>query len=220
MSDDVRQPEANGGLHGLLFAGLLVGASLIPVFQVWPVPWVLALAGYFALAGSLPALKATRPRLRFGRISGRTIAATVVIAFLSWLVLTTFNRLARPDMSAYRTLLPIQAMGGVLSAGILFSLLNAVLEELAFRYVFYEAIAAERGPVLAVLATAVIFGIGHLHGFPPGPTGTVLAGIYGLALGWLRLFTGGIGLPVAAHVIADATIFHLVASSGIWDGQP
>ena len=30
-----------------------------------------------------------------------------------------------------------------------------------------------------------------------------------------KLFTGGIGLPVVAHIAADATIFTIVAHSGV-----
>ena len=38
--------------------------------------------------------------------------------------------------------------------------------------------------------------------------GAQLAGTYGLALGWLRVFTGGLGLPGLTHITADATIFN------------
>jgi uncharacterized protein len=49
----------------------------------------------------------------------------------------------------------------------------------------------------------------------PGLLGAVLAGIYGISLGWLRAFSGGIGLPLLAHIAADATIFTIIASSGV-----
>ncbi len=49
----------------------------------------------------------------------------------------------------------------------------------------------------------------------PVPLGALLAGLYGLALGWLRVVTGGIGLPVIAHIAADATIFTIAARSGL-----
>jgi hypothetical protein len=42
----------------------------------------------------------------------------------------------------------------------------------------------------------------------------VLAGIYGLCLGWLRVFSGGLGLPVIAHIAADATIFTIIGRAG------
>ena len=67
---------------------------------------------------------------------------------------------------------------------------------------------------VALGGTTVLFGLGHLHGYPPGPLGAVLAGLFGLALGLLRLRTGGLGLAIAVHVSADATIFGLLWSSG------
>jgi hypothetical protein len=32
---------------------------------------------------------------------------------------------------------------------------------------------------------------------------------------WLRVFTGGLGLPVLAHIVADATIFLIVVRAGL-----
>src|ERR1700733_6478234 len=49
--------------------------------------------------------------------------------------------------------------------------------------------------------------LGHLHGYPPGPLGAVLAGIFGMALGLLRLWTGGVGLTILVHICAGGTIF-------------
>ena len=65
--------------------------------------------------------------------------------------------------------------------------------------------------------TAALFGLGHLHGYPPGPLGAVLAGLYGVALGLLRWWAGGLGLAVACHVSADATIFIPPASVSAMD---
>jgi len=42
----------------------------------------------------------------------------------------------------------------------------------------------------------------------------VLAGLFGFALGMLRWWTGGLGLAIAVHICADATIFSLLASAG------
>lgn len=210
------QPTGAGGSHGLIFAGLLIGASAIPSLQVWPVPWVAAIGAYFGLVALVPSLKTTAGRMQFGRLTPATLSATVVIAISSWVVLTAFQKIAQPDLSNYSGLLPVRAMGGIVSAGIIFSVLNALLEEIAFRVVLFEAVERERGTRVAVVVTAALFGLGHLHGYPPGVPGALLAGVFGLALGWLRAFTGGIGLPVAAHIAADATIFTIVAGSGAW----
>jgi hypothetical protein len=40
----------------------------------------------------------------------------------------------------------------------------------------------------------------------------VLASIYGLMLGMLRTWAGGLAAPVIAHIFADATIFAIVAN--------
>jgi hypothetical protein len=41
-----------------------------------------------------------------------------------------------------------------------------------------------------------------------------LAGGYGVALGLLRWWTGGLGVILACHVTADATIIAILASTG------
>jgi hypothetical protein len=45
-----------------------------------------------------------------------------------------------------------------------------------------------------------------------------LAGLYGLALGLLRWRAGGLGLAVACHISADATIFYLLVSDSASGG--
>ncbi len=102
----------------------------------------------------------------------------------------------------------------LLFAGICFSAANATLEELIFRGLLWEAAAAEWNVGIALAATTILFGVGHLHGYPPGPLGAALAGIFGLALGLLRWWTGGLGLAIAVHVCADATIFGVLSWSG------
>jgi membrane protease YdiL (CAAX protease family) len=106
--------------------------------------------------------------------------------------------------------LPVVAFGNLLFAGVCFSATNAALEELIFRGVLWEVAAAEWNAGVALGATTFLFGLGHLHGYPPGPLGAVLAGIFGLSLGLLRWWTGGLGLAIAVHVCADATIFGLL----------
>jgi membrane protease YdiL (CAAX protease family) len=80
--------------------------------------------------------------------------------------------------------------------------------------VLYEAFLADWGPAVAILGTAVCFGLGHMRGYPPGPLGAVLAGGYGLALGLLRWRSGGLALSIGCHICADATIFAILASAG------
>jgi membrane protease YdiL (CAAX protease family) len=47
-------------------------------------------------------------------------------------------------------------------------------------------------------------------GFPAGAEGVALSFLYGLALGVIRLMTGGLWVAVIAHVATNATIAALV----------
>jgi membrane protease YdiL (CAAX protease family) len=140
--------------------------------------------------------------------------AAGVLAAISSGTLIWFHMAAQPDARPLASRIPMRAMGGVWSAGLIFSVLNASFEEWTFRVVLYDAVKAWWGKWSALLATAVLFGAGHLAGYPPGIVGAVLAGFYGLALGWVRMETGGIGLPLAAHIVADATIFSILVRAG------
>ena len=117
-------------------------------------------------------------------------------------------------MSALGAALPVGALGGVAAAGIIFAVLNATLEEMVFRGVLFDAFSARWGLPAAVGGTAVLFGLAHLNGYPPGAVGACLAGVYGVALGLLRARVGGLALPVLAHVAADATIYGILVRAG------
>ncbi len=99
-------------------------------------------------------------------------------------------------------------------AGCCFSIGNAVLEEVAFRGILFDALAGEWNAAVAVVVTALVFGFIHQAGYPPGSLGAVLAGLYGVALGVLRVWTGGLLVPMFCHVFADATIFGILVSTG------
>jgi uncharacterized protein len=55
-----------------------------------------------------------------------------------------------------------------------------------------------------------------MHGYPPGPLGAVLATIFAVCLGWLRVFSRGLALPIFAHIAADATIYIILARNGVF----
>jgi membrane protease YdiL (CAAX protease family) len=203
-----------GGMHGMVFVVLAAAASFVPAFHLWPFLWLAAIAAYAVVVAAVPALRASFRPLRFGHASKPSVAATGILAVGSCLVLVAFQVLMHPDLRDRANLLPTTGLGGLLAAGMIFATLNALLEEVVFRGILFDAVESQWGAWVAVIATAGIFGFGHMRGYPPGPSGAVLAGIYGFCLGGLRAFTGGIGLPVIAHIAADATIFTLVACSG------
>jgi uncharacterized protein len=106
-------------------------------------------------------------------------------------------------------------IGSVTLAGVCFAVMNALLEEIAFRGVLYNSLESAWGWAVAIVGTGVIFGAFHGAGYPPGVLGGVLAGIYGIMLGWLRWRSGGLAAPVVAHVFADATIFVILAQAPV-----
>lgn len=188
----------------------------IPAASSWPTLWVVPLAAYLLVVAAIPILRRSFRIWRFGKVTPKAAVAAVILAVLSSAVLVAFHYYLKPDLSRYAGRLPIEAMGGVVLAGFVFALVNAAFEEIFFRGILFGAIEPDWGNTAAILVTATVFGYGHMEGYPPGIVGGILAGVYGVALGVLRAYTGGIGLGLLAHVAADATIYTLVARSGTW----
>jgi hypothetical protein len=203
--------KQDGAVHGTVFL-LALGAIAIGLSPLrWPWYLLLPLLAYAVVVLAWPRLRRTAPRLAIGRFDGWPLAAAVALSVATSIVLVAYQALARPDVADLAAGLPVAAFRNLLFAGVCFSAANAALEELIFRGVLWEVAAAEWNVAVALGATAALFGLGHLHGYPPGPLGVVLAGLFGLALGLLRWWTGGLGLAIAVHVCADATIFGLLS---------
>jgi membrane protease YdiL (CAAX protease family) len=206
--------KREGAVHGVIFLAAVGAVAIVLPQPAWPWRLLLPLLAYAAIVLAWPRLRRTVPRPAVGRLVGWPLAAAVALGIVTTAVLMAFQSLEHPDASTLAARLPVAAFGNLLLAGVCFSAANAALEELVFRYVLWEVAAAEWNVGVALGGTTVLFGLGHLHGYPPGPLGAVLAGLFGLALGLLRLWTGGLGLAIAVHVCADATIFGLLWSSG------
>jgi hypothetical protein len=126
----------------------------------------------------------------------------------------------RPDVSGISVSLPHAVFGNVLIAWLGFSVINATLEEIAFRGVLFGAAAEAWNVTTALIVTSVLFAVGHLGGYPPGVKGVLLAGFYGFALGYLRVWAGGLALPILCHICADATVFAILSGLPVlgWRG--
>ena len=198
--------------HGMLFVALFGLSWLNPGFRSWPWFWLVPLASYFTLASLIPALRRTLAGPRNGKTTLRTGIATVAIIALASTTLLLYHWMAHPNVQSLRDALPIEPQIGLLLAGAIFALINATCEELVFRGILFDALESEWETRFAVGATAVLFGLGHLHGYPPGWIGVGLAGIYGIMLGVLRVQTGGLSLPIIAHIAADATIYGILTN--------
>jgi len=201
----------HGGVYLAFLPLLAIGP---PILLTWPWVWLAPLAGYFLVVAILPPLRRTFGWLRFGTIRWVSAAVAGAIIVLTSAVLVLYQVIARPDVSALGASLPVAQLGGVVTAGIVFAVLNATLEELVFRGVLFDAIESQWSWLTAVAVTAILFGLGHRTGYPPGLVGVFLAGLYGFALGLLRVWVGGLALPILAHIAADATIYGLLVHSG------
>jgi membrane protease YdiL (CAAX protease family) len=207
----------DGAIHGAVYLTALTVALIAMSPLRWPWYLVLPLLAYVIVVVAWPRLRRTAPRLALGRMVGWPLAVALVLAITTVVALLGFQALARPEVAGLAAGLPVAAFGSLLVAGVCFSTTNAVLEELIFRGVLWEATAAEWNRGVALGATTILFGLGHVHGYPPGPLGAVLAGVFGMALGLLRLWTGGLGLAILVHICADATIFTILFRSGAFE---
>jgi membrane protease YdiL (CAAX protease family) len=84
----------------------------------------------------------------------------------------------------------------------------AVAEEWVFRGGLFDALARARGAVVAALVCAMLFAAVHvpLYGLRALPL-DVGAGLW---LGGLRMLTGGVAAPAAAHAVADCGVWLLL----------
>jgi uncharacterized protein len=196
----------------LFLAALAVGC-LVPALGVWPLYLLIPIAGYLVLEACLQPLRRSFPGFPIGHVNRLTAIASFVIIGVSSAVLVGYHVVVAPDVRPLAERLPFAGWGSLILAGVCFSVANAVLEEIAFRGVLFDALSAEWGGPVAVAATSLIFGFGHQAGYPPGALGAVLAGLYGVALGFLRLWSGGLLASTFCHVFADATIFGILVYS-------
>ena len=200
-------------LHGLVLVVSFLPLALLDAdLLVWPVPIAGPLVLYALIVAGVAPLRRTCSWLRPGRVSSGAALFTALLAVISSAVLIGYDVLFNPDLAHLDRYAPLDFAGDLLVSGIIFSIGNAFLEEAVFRGILFQAMEARMSWALAVLMTSILFGWGHAGGYPPGALGACLAGVYGLALGCLRHVSGGLLLPVAAHAVADATIFALRAT--------
>jgi uncharacterized protein len=193
--------------HAILLLVLFFLPAAFPPLQRWPWHFLAPLLAYGAIVFVIPPLRRHPPALGVGRLRSGTVLATAGITLLTVATLLAFDRIVRPDLSRLVLHFPAWFATRLVVACVTFALLNALMEEAIFRAVLFDGLIARLGVPLALVAQAVAFGLAHRHGYPPGHAGTVLAGAFGLALGILRLRSGGLLLPYVPHVAADVTIF-------------
>lgn len=197
-------------LHGGLLLLLMPLPAFAPALTHWPWYLLAPLLGYAAVVGAVPALRRSVGWVKLGRFDGITIALIVAVMVVTSAVLVLWDLFVHPDVSNLAGQLPRWEGAPWLWACLLFAVVNALLEEIVWRGIFMDALASQLGDGWAVVAQAALFGWAHAQGYPSGAIGVVLAGIYGLLLGWLRQRSQGLAASFLAHIGADATIYALV----------
>jgi membrane protease YdiL (CAAX protease family) len=204
---DANSRAAHGGLL-VLAVGLL---TLVPGMRTWPLHLLAPLLVYFLLVALIPPLRRTFRWLTVGRLSLPVLACTAAVVVVSSAALVVFQYAVAPDLRDLRAAAPAWAYQAFIPFLIVFSLVNALLEELIFRGAVLDALESQIGLAWALPVQAAVFGYGHmLGGYPPTPLGAVLAGVYGVMLGLLKVYSRGLAAPFLAHIFADATIVLMV----------
>src|SRR5437899_3977224 len=198
-------------IHLAILLWSLTLFSVIPGTRRWPWVFLVPVLLYWALVQSFRPLRLTAAWLRVGHptlpmwIAAATVAVGSAVSLLLWF------KLARPDVSWQRGLIPTWSPGKLVLLSLGFALFNAAVEEMIWRGVIFDALERTGMPLaLVVLMQAVSFGVVHLHGFPSGSAGILLASAYGAILGLLRAKTRGLLVPFVTHAVTDSSIFGIL----------
>ncbi len=143
-------------------------------------------------------------------ISGKSSwnrVGTVLTVILS---LGTFSFLA---VSMHPALAALPGVLSILPFVLLFSITNALGEEISYRLAILAPVADVVPPGHAVLMTAAYFGLAHYYGIPSGSLGVVMAGFLGWLAGRSILDTKGVAWAFAMHVVQDVWIFWFMAAT-------
>lgn len=151
--------------------------------------------------------------LKGGSLTREVGALMAVSVLSSAIALNVWFFTVRPDIhDLIEQYLPDWPLLFLVLGGLAFSILNAAVEELAYRGVLMDALDKSIGVgMLSLSGQATAFGLLHINGFPRGWTGVILAFIFGMLMGWVRRRSGGFLAPWIAHIATDIVIVFMVA---------
>jgi len=177
--------------------------------QLW---LALGLAAYAVVGLRVGRFRGELSWLRVGTFSREVVALTLATVLLAAVALVMWFQTVRPDISdIIEMFVPKWDLPWLILGGLLFSMVNAAVEEGAYRGVIMQALDRSIGiNAISILGQAAAFGILHIHGFPRGWVGVALASVFGLAMGLIRRRSNGMLTPWIAHVCADIVIVAIV----------
>jgi uncharacterized protein len=194
-----------------IFCAICLGLDLsgLPYFQV---TLGLGLVCYAGLVRGVPWLRGTATWARWGSFDATVGFLSIAAWFLATAALLSWYLLLRPNIAdIVEAFVPALPLGLLIAGGLIFSMVNAAVEEGVYRGVILHALDSSLGAAFAaLLLQALAFGAIHIRGFPRGWVGVGLACIYGLLMGVIRRRAGGMFAPWIAHVFTDVVIAGIV----------
>ncbi|MBN2224031.1 MAG: CPBP family intramembrane metalloprotease [Deltaproteobacteria bacterium] len=141
-------------------------------------------------------------------VTPRLVIGAVAVVAVSSAALVAWYLIMDPDITVFTEFIPARPLYQLLVGGLAFALLNGVVEEVIFRGILWDGIKAlVPAPWVLLTVQALFFGTAHFWGVPNGIVGAVMATIYGLMLGIIRLRADGLLMAIITHVFADIVIF-------------
>lgn len=188
---------------------ILCVAIGVPFSQIW---LGVGLIVYVILCRKSKNLRANISWLTVGLVNREVSRPAIVFGVLAAIALILWFLALTPDINdLIEKFLPKWHIVFILIGGLLFSMLNAAVEEGAFRGVILQGLDKSFGPGrLSIAIQAAAFGVFHINGFPRGWLGVLLAGIYGVFMGEVRRRASGMLAPWISHVFIDIVILCIV----------
>jgi hypothetical protein len=208
----------------LFFLAITAAPLISSLFRDWPFRLLIPLSAYVLIAILVPKLRRTLVWHRPGYLGKDTVVLVAAAAAVSGIALYCWEHALHPDLSRHLAYIPPVPFRFYPFLGLGFAVLNAALEEAAFRGIVMQSTDSAFGPgVLSLLLQAGLFGAMHfLQGFPRGAWGFGMAFVFGIMLGHIRRKSRGMLAPWLAHVCADLVVFAILANVmlGRMQGSP
>lgn len=194
---------------GLFCVICMVFASFGLPSQIW---FALGLGAYFTICKSVQWLHGTLVWLKAGTFTRDVALLTIASALLAAISLIVWFLSIQPNINdLIEAFVPKWNIALLVLGGLMFSIVNAAVEEGAYRGVIMAALDKSVGSGVApILLQAAAFGTLHINGFPRGWIGVGLASVFGLLMSLIRRRSQGMLAPWAAHVCIDIVIAGIV----------
>lgn len=194
-------------VHSLFWPVFLISLLVFP----WPLSFILPIIIYLSVIIFTDKSEYRIHWLKAGSLNRNTIMIMIPTILLSSAALIIWVIVLKPDLSDLKNMVPSDSVSGIIIIGILFSVFNSLWEEIILKGILWNGLEIFISSALLInLFQAVLFGVMHFNGFPRGIIGAVLAGIYGLLIGFIRKYSNGLLAPVITHFFADAVIFGIL----------